>query len=870
MQNEDKKQTKKIDWKKKGLGWIPDYPDLRDYQLDHKDIQKDGRLKREGNTNAIENLSENLIEIIQALQIYLKQENQPNKQQTGEPVLENIINEVANQVFGGISFVNVRIHRLLREQIQEHKNFCTSINKQRRNGFSSQIFELKNYLIILVLQGYLKLPIKGKPIQNQCFFRNLKLDIFNLELDKFDLFDNPKPEEIVRWLRKEEFDPTIKFLVIQFQQGSGISVDGIVGLETYTTLNEYFGDSDKLENLKTCIEQPQQKPPETTSSEIPSSSPKTKLVSIPSLIPSTLFGVILDELKSSAAERLQKELQDNHPSKLIKKVENKIFEVEFLHEIGMEEDDCIFAALMKEHFKKIDPTTIPSFLDHILKAYKLSTPEAFSKIFCNEFFVVEPIVSFVVKLMSPLAQNRNLPLNYVVEEALKKAHQFFNQAFHQNDQSSNSIPSAEASVTNTIAAPVPMRDLAKEALQGVAMSFANGIKLIIQNKSSSYITELMNSRDEEDQEIVSTLCFYFLVKKFLNQFIEPEEQYKIINARQPNIFDKQELFELKKLPDWQPTESVSKPNKDKNQPELLELFTTPELQIPVTNSLINSFLSRDLPKSGSPKPYLFIPSVVDLSYWDSAVEDQGTLQSCTAFAAISLIEYFANKSRGQSADLSPLFLYKAARNLMSLDSDVGASVRETMKAMALFGVPPEQYWTYEEDKVDEEPPSFCYSYAQNFQALKYFRLDHADMPTEVLLAQIKAVLAAGFPCIFGFTVYTSAYEKVNIDQGYIPFPSVEKDRVVGGHAVVAMGYDDLQNISCAYRAGISHGAFLIRNSWGTDWGKKGYGWIPYDYVLQGLTRDWWSLLKSEWFDEDSYGLGARNIGDDHPQPGQGE
>jgi C1A family cysteine protease len=189
-----------------------------------------------------------------------------------------------------------------------------------------------------------------------------------------------------------------------------------------------------------------------------------------------------------------------------------------------------------------------------------------------------------------------------------------------------------------------------------------------------------------------------------------------------------------------------------------------------------------------------------------------------------------------------------------------------MKAMALFGVPPERYWTYEEDKVDEEPPSFCYSYAQNFQALKYFRLDYADMPTEVLLAQIKAVLAAGFPCMFGFTVYTSAYEKVNIDQGYIPFPSVEKDRVVGGHAVVAMGYDDLQNISCTDRTGISHGAFLIRNSWGTDWGKEGYGWIPYDYVLQGLTRDWWSLLKSEWFDEDSYGLGARNIGGDEPPP----
>jgi C1A family cysteine protease len=203
---------------------------------------------------------------------------------------------------------------------------------------------------------------------------------------------------------------------------------------------------------------------------------------------------------------------------------------------------------------------------------------------------------------------------------------------------------------------------------------------------------------------------------------------------------------------------------------------------------------------------------------------------------------------------------------MSLNGDVGASVRETMKAMALFGVPPEQYWTYEEDKVNEEPPPFCYSYAQNFQSLKYFRLDYADMSREVLLSQIKAVLAAGFPCMFGFTVYTSAYGTFNLSKGYIPFPSGKKDRLVGGHAVVAVGYDDLQTIAHADRTSVSQGAFLIRNSWGTDWGKEGYGWIPYDYVLQGLTRDWWSLLKSEWFDEDNFGLGARNIGGLEPPP----
>lgn len=126
--------------------------------------------------------------------------------------------------------------------------------------------------------------------------------------------------------------------------------------------------------------------------------------------------------------------------------------------------------------------------------------------------------------------------------------------------------------------------------------------------------------------------------------------------------------------------------------------------------------------------------------------------------------------------------------------------------------------------------------------------------------------------MFGMTIYSSTYEAYNLLQGVIPFPDVNKDRVIGGHAVVAIGFDDFKEIRCVDRIGKSKGAFLIRNSWGTDWGKEGYGWIPYDYVLQGLTRDWWSLLNGEWFADDSFGLGTRNTGNDgdsSKQPGGG-
>ncbi|MEH2302329.1 MAG: C1 family peptidase [Nostoc sp.] len=241
------------------------------------------------------------------------------------------------------------------------------------------------------------------------------------------------------------------------------------------------------------------------------------------------------------------------------------------------------------------------------------------------------------------------------------------------------------------------------------------------------------------------------------------------------------------------------------------------------------------------------------------------LNSCTAFAAIALLEYFENRNFAKSTDASPLFLYKAARQKMDVKGDVGASIRETIKVLALFGVPPEESWPYKPDKVDEEPPPYCYAYAQNYKTLKYFLLDYAGITTESLLFQVKAVLAAGFPCIFGLTLYTSVYKETNYKKGYIPYPDPDKDKVVGGHTAVVVGYDDYKFIQCADRQHYSRGAFLIRNSWGTEWGVKGYGWLPYDYVLAGLTSAWWSLLKAEWFDESNFG--AARLGSEGPPDG---
>ncbi len=233
-----------------------------------------------------------------------------------------------------------------------------------------------------------------------------------------------------------------------------------------------------------------------------------------------------------------------------------------------------------------------------------------------------------------------------------------------------------------------------------------------------------------------------------------------------------------------------------------------------------------------------LPTEVDLrrdseGEYFTEPDDQGPLAASSAFAVLSLVEYFERRIRGRTFEGSKRFLYKVTRNRLRLLGDTGVDLRTTLKVLIQFGVPPEEYWPYDIDEFDKEPSAFLYGLAKPFSRLRYFRLDEPNTDGETTWGTVKSFLAAGFPVAFGFPVPTSMTAEANI-----PFRP-DLDSVRGGQSVVAVGYRNF---------GRSQDAILIRNSWGSQWGDNGNGWLPITFFHNQLARDFWIVVSEDWLD----------------------
>jgi C1A family cysteine protease len=203
--------------------------------------------------------------------------------------------------------------------------------------------------------------------------------------------------------------------------------------------------------------------------------------------------------------------------------------------------------------------------------------------------------------------------------------------------------------------------------------------------------------------------------------------------------------------------------------------------------------------------------------------DQGQLGSCTANAVAGAFEFDLPKESLTDFIPSRLFIYYNERTIEgTVSSDSGAQLRDGIKTVARQGVCPETQWPYDISQFATKPPAGCYTDALANRASSYQRLHQ-------VITELKGCLASGYPFVFGFTVYESFESQQVAQTGDAPMPQTG-EKVLGGHAVVAAGYDD------------STQRFLVRNSWGTGWGKNGYFTLPYAYLTDsGLSSDFWTV-----------------------------
>jgi C1A family cysteine protease len=232
--------------------------------------------------------------------------------------------------------------------------------------------------------------------------------------------------------------------------------------------------------------------------------------------------------------------------------------------------------------------------------------------------------------------------------------------------------------------------------------------------------------------------------------------------------------------------------------------------------------SRDLLFSAPIEVLTNLPPKIDLTPQCPPVYDQGQLGSCTANAIAGAIEFDRRKEGIQDWVPSRLFIYYNERVIEgTVGTDSGARIRDGMKSVATQGECDEKLWPYDINKFTIEPPPGVYTSAAQHPVVTYQRLVQD-------LGQLKGCLASGYPFVFGFTVYESFESAAVAQSGEAPMPQ-HGEKVLGGHAVAAVGYDDTQQ------------RFICRNSWGEGWGKQGYFTLPYAYVTQrSLASDFWT------------------------------
>ncbi len=242
---------------------------------------------------------------------------------------------------------------------------------------------------------------------------------------------------------------------------------------------------------------------------------------------------------------------------------------------------------------------------------------------------------------------------------------------------------------------------------------------------------------------------------------------------------------------------------------------------------------RDLLYSAPLEELLNLPASVDLTTPSLGPPfdpdfDQGSLGSCGPNTAAALLTYLMTTTFGKGIIPSRLFIYYTTRLLMgTISSDSGVDNSTLMKALYQYGWCDETLWPYNISQFTMKPSQACFDQAAKRKITQYL-----SVPQQI--AQMKASIAAKQPWVLGFTVYDSFESDAVTETGEVPMPK-GSESTLGGHDVLAVGYSD------------ETARIKFRNPWGEQWGRKGYGTMPYGYVTSpSLSGDFWTIKGTGW------------------------
>ena len=215
---------------------------------------------------------------------------------------------------------------------------------------------------------------------------------------------------------------------------------------------------------------------------------------------------------------------------------------------------------------------------------------------------------------------------------------------------------------------------------------------------------------------------------------------------------------------------------------------------------------------------------IDMRPRMAPVFDQGHTESCTGNASGAAFEYILQKDHLEIFRPSRLFIYYNGRLAgNTVDSpDAGATIRDVVASLVKYGAPSEADWPFDPNIVTQRPTDAVYSEAKNHVVKLYASVEQT-------LESIVAALDSDHPVVFGATLYDSFEGEDTAQTGIVTMPE-PSENAVGGHALLIVGVN------------VAEQQFIVRNSWGAEWGDKGYCYFPFDYILNpNLADDFWVM-----------------------------